>query len=69
VVTVDSYSNGARHLIQDGENGSIVALDPDVLADAILYWMTAPRKSAIAAQVRDHDWNQLAQKQVEVYEL
>jgi len=69
VVTVNSPSNAARHLIQDGENGSIVPLAPEALAEAILHWSSLTQKPDIASQLADNDWHQLAKKQAEVYML
>jgi glycosyltransferase involved in cell wall biosynthesis len=69
VITTDNPTNAARHLIQNGQNGSIVSLSPDALAKAILYWMKKRQKSDIALQVADHSWDRLAQKQAEVYML
>lgn len=69
VITIDSPGNAARHLVQDGRNGSIVALSPAALAEAIHYWISVTQMPDIAAQVADADWHQLAQKQAEVYGL
>lgn len=69
VVTVDSPTNAARSLIQDGHNGSIVPLTPAALADAILYWISIEQKPSIAVESADWDWHQLAKKQAEVYML
>jgi glycosyltransferase involved in cell wall biosynthesis len=69
VITIDSPTNAARHLIQDGSNGSIVPLTTDALADAIEYWTKKTRKPDIASHMSDHDWDRLAQKQAEVYAL
>jgi len=68
-ITIDSPSNAARHLIRDGQNGSIVPLTPHALAQAILHWMTVTPKPNVAAQVAGSDWRQLAKKQAEVYSL
>jgi glycosyltransferase involved in cell wall biosynthesis len=69
VITIDSPGNAARHLIQNGQNGSVVALDPPALAEAILYWVSLTRRPDIAAWTADYDWRQLAEKQAEVYTL
>jgi len=69
VITIDSPANAARHLIQDGQNGSVVPLDASAIAKAILYWTATDRQPEIAAQTLDYDWNQLAKKQAEVYML
>lgn len=67
VITIDSPGNAARHLIQDGQNGSIVALDPSALAKAILYWVSLTQPPVIASQAADYDWSQRAAEQAEVY--
>jgi glycosyltransferase involved in cell wall biosynthesis len=69
VITIDSPSNAARDLIQDGQNGSIVPLTPNALAAAILHWTSLTQKPNISARLADYDWQQLAQKQAEVYTL
>lgn len=69
VITVDSPANAARHLIQDGQNGSIVPLSPTAAARAIEHWTHQAKKPDIAAQVAEHDWDRLAQKQAEVYTI
>lgn len=67
VITTNDPANAARHLIQDGQNGSIVTLSSTMLAQAIEYWTQQTQKPDIAAQVAEHDWDRLAQKQAEVY--
>lgn len=69
VITIDSPGNAARHLVQNGHNGSVVALDPPALAEAILYWISLTDRPDIAAQTAEYDWHQLAKKQAEVYML
>jgi glycosyltransferase involved in cell wall biosynthesis len=69
VITINSPINAARHLIQDGQNGSVVSLDTSALAEAISYWTSRTHKPDIANQVADNDWHKLAKKQVEVYML
>jgi len=69
VITIDSPANAARHLIQDGQNGSIVPLTSAALAGAIEYWIRQAQKPDVAAQVARHDWDRLAKKQAEVYML
>jgi glycosyltransferase involved in cell wall biosynthesis len=69
VITIDSPGNAARHLVQNGQNGSVVNLAPPALAEAILHWMSFDQRPVIAAQAADYDWHQLAQKQAEVYML
>jgi glycosyltransferase involved in cell wall biosynthesis len=67
VVTIDSPANAARDLIQDGKNGSIVALNPQAIAGAITYWTSRPKPANLARQAAKRDWNDLALKQAEVY--
>jgi glycosyltransferase involved in cell wall biosynthesis len=69
VVTVNSTANAAQHLIQDGQNGSIVSLNPAALAEAILRWISLARRPDITPRITDYDWHQLAEKQAEVYTL
>lgn len=69
VITIDSPANAARHLVQDGQNGSIVTLAPQVLSDAILHWISPRQNAAINFIAAEHDWDRLAQKQAEVYAL
>jgi len=69
VITIDSPANAARHLVQNDQNGSVVALEPAALADAILHWISRVQRPDIAAQAADYDWHQLAEKQAEVYTL
>lgn len=66
VVTANTTSNAARHLVLDGENGSIVAPKSDELAQALQYWL-AREKPDYALATADYDWQSLAQKQIEVY--
>ncbi len=67
VVTIDSAGNAARNFIQEGHNGSIVALDPNAIAEAIWHWLSVARRPDIAVRAADYDWHQLAEKQAEVY--
>lgn len=69
VVTVNSAGNAARHLVHDGQNGSVVPPEPTALAEAILYWISASQKPSITAELADCDWHNLAKKQAEVYML
>jgi len=66
VITIDSPANAAQHLIEDGQNGSIVALDPTALADAISHWISLDQPPSINTQT-EYEWRHLAQKQAEVY--
>jgi glycosyltransferase involved in cell wall biosynthesis len=67
VVTIDSPENAARHLVEDGRNGSVVPLTAPALAEAMLHWLSVAQKPAITAPAADYDWHQLAKKQAEVY--
>lgn len=67
VITVNSPSNAARHLIQDGHNGSVVQLTPQAIAQAITQWTTIEHKPDTAPEVASSDWQKLAQQQAEVY--
>lgn len=69
VITTNSSANAARHLIQDGQNGSIVPPTPAALAEAIVHWTSVARKPDIANLTLGYDWHVLAQKQAEAYSL
>jgi glycosyltransferase involved in cell wall biosynthesis len=69
VITVNSPTNAARQLVQDGQNGSLVDLDPNAIAEAILYWISLDQRPDIAALTEGYDWHHLAEKQAEVYTL
>jgi glycosyltransferase involved in cell wall biosynthesis len=69
VITIESPTNAARSLIQDGVNGSVVPLNPAALADSIRYWASMDQKPNIAFNAANYDWHNLAQKQAEVYSL
>lgn len=69
VITISTAQNAARYLIQDGKNGSVVPLQSEAIADAILYWMQSPVQADISAQVSDRDWAALAKRQAEVYSI
>ena len=66
VITINSHGNAARHLIVDGQNGSVVALTADSIAQAIVHWLTAPKPDT-AGRIADYDWHTLAKEQVQVY--
>jgi glycosyltransferase involved in cell wall biosynthesis len=67
VVTVNTPSNAAKDLVVDGQNGSIVELNPKALAKGISAWLAADPKQHIAKDMKERDWNMLAAHQVEVY--
>lgn len=69
VITSNSLKNAARHLISDGQNGSVVPLSPNALAEAILHWVLIAQKPNTAGDIAHYDWRQLAEKQSEVYSL
>jgi glycosyltransferase involved in cell wall biosynthesis len=69
VITIDSPSNAARHLVQNGQNGSIIPLTIEAMVSAIEHWVFIAQKPNTAAEVVDCDWRQVAQKQAEVYML
>lgn len=69
VVTVDSPSNAACDLITQDQNGSVVALEPQALADAMTTWIAADVHLDTAEILQKHDWNVLAAQQAEVYAL
>lgn len=69
VITTNSPANAARHLVHDGQNGSVVSPTPETIAEAITYWTDRVRKRDITSQITEYDWDHLAQKQAKVYTL
>lgn len=67
VVTTDSTANAARHMVQHGENGSVVPCEVKQLAEAIEHWSTQPSKPDMPADVEKYDWRALAEQQAEMY--
>ena len=67
VVTSAAQANSARHLIEEGRNGSIVNEGIDNLALALEEGLNKPKPYNIADQVKHYDWNALAKKQEAVY--
>ncbi|HET9411574.1 MAG TPA: glycosyltransferase [Candidatus Saccharimonadales bacterium] len=67
VITSDSPGNAARHLIKDGQNGTITSVDSVMIANAILKWTAAEQKPNIASHMPAHDWQNLARQLAEVY--
>lgn len=67
VITIDSPANAARRLIKDNYSGSLVPLDITAISQAIDFWISRDQKPDVAPQVADYDWQQLAQRQAEVY--
>lgn len=68
VITTSSPGNAARHLILDGQNGSIVDPTPKALAEAIDHWISVPKPDT-AEQTAKYDWHTLAKEQAQVYSL
>ena len=69
VITTNCLANAARHLIQDGQNGSVVAPTATAVATAISKWISLQEKPDLSVQIADHTWDTLAQRQAEVYML
>lgn len=69
VVTTNAVANAAQDLIQDGVDGSIVALEPSSLAAALEGWITRPRPKHIKGKAAGYDWDYLAATQSEIYAL
>lgn len=69
VITTNSPANAARHLVHDGQNGSIVSSTPEAIAEAIMHWTDTAQKPDISNHVTEYDWDHLAQKQARVYTL
>lgn len=69
VITTNSPGNAARHLIIDGQNGSVVPPSADELAQAIVHWMAANPKPDTAQYTATYDWHALAKEQARVYSL
>ena len=69
VVTVDHPDNASRHLVEDGRNGFVVALDAAAVAAAIEKCLDAADSGALnpAGGVReDHDWSTVVTRFEEV---
>lgn len=66
VVTSNSPANGAKSLIREDHNGSVVDTTPEALAKALAYWIEQPKQD-IASEVAEYDWDNVAKKQIEVY--
>jgi glycosyltransferase involved in cell wall biosynthesis len=67
VITIDAPANAARHLVDEGKTGSVVALKSNEIARAIDYWLTRERKRSISPRVAHYDWSKLARQQAQVY--
>lgn len=65
VVTVDLPANAARELVADGKTGSVVDLDAEQIAAAIMRWITVSGK--LAGDRLADDWQDLAEKQLRLY--
>ncbi|HET7302437.1 MAG TPA: glycosyltransferase [Candidatus Saccharimonadales bacterium] len=68
VVTTNAEANAARHLIEPNKNGSIVPCDPKHIAQALSFWIDQAGRVSIP-EVTQYDWRNLAQDQVEIYNL
>jgi len=69
VVTVEHPDNAARHLIEDGANGYVCALDPDSLAAAMLRVLDRPgtfRPADVIARRPGVDWGSVSARVGEV---
>ena len=64
VVTVDVPANATRELVANGRTGSVVDLDAEQIAVAIMYWMDAGK---LAGEYLADDWQDLAEKQLRLY--
>lgn len=69
VVTVNNLANNARHLIQQGQNGSIVPLQVSALADALEIWLHQSKPAATIHEVRQYDWRIKAKQQAKAYAI
>ena len=70
VITIDSPANAAKDLILNSVNGSVVALNPKAISEAILYWIDRPSRIYFPTQhYLKYSWNNLANELVKVYEL
>jgi glycosyltransferase involved in cell wall biosynthesis len=67
VVTVNSPANAAKDLITEGKTGSIVPLKTKQIAAATEFWLN--QKTKLTQDTPTYDWNNLTNKQVEVYAL
>ena len=67
VITIDYPANAAKDLITNGKNGSVVPLDTEAMAKAILLWTNKPKPRGLSQTVASYDWDALAKTQAEVY--
>lgn len=69
VVTIDHPDNASRHLIEDGRNGLVVALDAHAVAAAISTCLGAAASGSMdpGAGIREeHDWSAVVDRVEEV---
>lgn len=66
VVTSNAPANGAKSLITDGKNGSVVETTPEAIAAALEFWI-GQKKQDYASGVAEYNWDNVAKKQLEVY--
>ena len=69
VITSNADANAARRLIEEGQNGSVVACEVDDITNAIVDWTSRSEKPDTAAKVAQYDWLNLAEEQAEVYTM
>jgi glycosyltransferase involved in cell wall biosynthesis len=70
VITPNYPSNAAKSLILEGLDGTVVVPTAEALAFAINKWLDErPNKKSMSDFVNNYDWNHLAQKQAEVYQI
>ena len=67
VVTSNVATNAARHLIADGETGSIVSISPAEIAKAIETWLKNAENYTCNESHLEYDWQKIAVNQVGVY--
>lgn len=68
VITINSPANATKDLIAEGKTGSIVDLDEQQIAAAILKWTTTNKKRLPTKHLASiYDWQTLTQKQAEIY--
>lgn len=67
VVTLDVPGNAARHLVQSGITGSVVAKTAPAVAAATIDWLDASGPRAVDQHVRHYDWQPISEQLSQVY--
>jgi glycosyltransferase involved in cell wall biosynthesis len=68
VITIDAINNAAAALVTPGINGSVVDLNREKIAQAVLHWISAPRKIQTSGVFEKFSWDSVVQRQLELYQ-